>query len=80
MIARSFRMGLARGLVLGYALGEITIAVGTEWVRASREILAMGLDLSLDAAAEVLGTDDPGDWLEDRGYAAAKHFAERRAP
>lgn len=68
---RSLKLGLARGLVLGYALGEITIAVGTEWVRASKEILATGLDLGLDAAADVFGTDDPREWFEERRAAGA---------
>ena len=66
MILRSFRFGLARGIVLGYALGEISIAVGTEWARATREVLGVGLDLGLNAVADVLGADDPGEWLEGR--------------
>jgi len=64
-VIAAVKLGLARGIVLGYALSEISIAVGTEWVRASREVLGVGLDLGLNAVADVLGADNPGEWLED---------------
>lgn len=65
MIA-AFRLGLTRGLVLGYALGEIAIAVGREIARSNVELLAAAFDSAVETVCEAMATEDPAEWLEGR--------------